>query len=411
MVTGYLTAIRRVWEQFEVPAYYFKRNKLLFITFFGYPNIFTMKCNRCVLDDSVPEITYDKYGFCNYCCDYLSRKNFILKNKSDLDQLVNKITRKRSRYNCIVGISGGLDSSFLLYTAVKLGLKPLAVHVDTGWNTEIAVRNIQNLTRELNVDLKTFVLDWEQFKQLQISFLRSGVVDIEIPTDHYYLAALYKTASDLNIRYILTGNNFSSEGIMPSGWTHNKGDTLNMIDIYKKFGNKAAINKLPTLTLIKRFYYYNIKKIENIFLLNYTGYNREEAKRSLLKNTGWTEHPVKHGESIFTRFYHRYILPNRFNIDIRKAHLSAMICTNQVTRAEALRIIETDKIDLEIINEDRKYVLKKLGLTEFEFYAMMAQSVKSHFDFRSEIRIKQMYNSLLKMPFKLDYVLKISNRH
>lgn len=370
-----------------------------------------MKCNRCVLDDTVPDISYDQQGVCNYCTDYLKKRSFILRNGNELHDLLIRIKKRNTRYDCIVGISGGLDSSFLLYTAVELGLRPLAVHVDTGWNTETAVKNIESLTKCLGVDLKTFVLDWEQFKQVQISFLRSGVVDIEIPTDHYYLAALYKTASELNIKYLLTGNNFSSEGIMPSGWMHNKGDTLNMVDIYRKFGNRTAINKLPTLTLTRRFYYYNIKRIENIFFLNYIDYNRENAKNILVRETLWTPHLVKHGESVFTRFYHRYILPNRFNIDIRKAHLSAMICTGQLTRAEALKIIETEYVDADIITHDLQYVLKKLSLTEFEFYAMMAQSVKSHFEFKSEIRIKEFYNSLLKLPFRFDYFLKTSNRH
>ena len=370
-----------------------------------------MKCNRCVLDDTVPFISYDKDGFCNHCTEYLKKRSFILQDNTALLKLITRIKKSKQKYNCIVGISGGLDSSYLLYSAVKLGLNPIAVHVDTGWNTERAVKNIEVLTKDLQVDLKTFVLDWEQFKELQISFLRSGVIDIEIPTDHYYLAALYKTAAELNICYILTGNNFSSEGIMPATWTHNKGDTRNMLDIFKKYGNKSSIHKLPTLTLSKRFYYYNIKKIQNTFMLNYLNYNREKAKRQLLSDTSWKEYPVKHGESVFTRFYHRYILPNRFNIDIRKAHLSAMICANQITREEALLIIKNEKIDNDLINQDKEYVLKKLNITEFEFYAMMAQSIKSHFDFKSEIKIKEWYNLFLQMPIGLNRFLKISNRH
>lgn len=370
-----------------------------------------MRCKRCVLDDTVPNIYYDEQGCCNYCTDFLKKKSSVLHDAAALANLVRKIKRSNAKYNCIVGISGGLDSSYLLYSAVKAGLKPLAVHIDTGWNTETAVSNIERLTKELKVDLKTYVLDWEQFKQVQIAFLRSGVIDIEIPTDHYYLAALYKIASDNNLHFILTGNNFSSEGIMPEGWNHNKGDTKNMLDIYKKYGNNSSINKLPTLTLAKRFYYYNIKKIENVFFLNYIDYNRDKAKLILEKETSWIAYPVKHGESVFTRFYHRYILPNRFNVDIRKAHLSAMICNNQTERSEALEILNHEKIDDNLINEDKNYVLKKLGLSEFEFFAMMAQSVKSHFDFKSELKIKALYNSLINMPIGLHYLLKISNRH
>ena len=371
-----------------------------------------MVCKRCVLDSTVCEIQFDKNGFCNYCTNYLSRKNSILKGSEELDKVLTKLksSKSKSKYSCIVGISGGLDSSYLLYKSIELGLNPLAVHIDTGWNTEVSVNNIETITKKLNIDLKTFVLDWQQFKKLQISYLKAGVVDIEFPTDHYYQSALYKMANDLNIKYILTGNNYISEGIMPSCWIHNKGDTLNMLDIHKKFGNNTPLNNLPTLTLIKRFYYYNIKKIENVFLLNYLNYNREDAKKILINECGWKEYPVKHGESIFTRFYHRYILPNRFKIDYRKAHLSSLICNSQITRSEALNNLQSKIVEGDLLEKDKTYVLKKLDLSENDFNDFMKLPVRSHLDFKSEVKIKKAYNFLIN-SLNLKSVLKTSNRH
>ncbi len=369
-----------------------------------------MICSRCVLDSTLGEIHFDEYGICNYCRDYCKKKDSILKNRAELDKLIVRLSSGGAGYSCIVGVSGGLDSSFLLYKAVQLGLRPLAVHIDTGWNTNVSTENIKAVTERLKVDLKTFVLEWEQFKQIQIAYLKAGVIDIEFPTDHYYLSGLYKMASDLNIKYILTGNNYASEGIMPACWIHNKGDTINMLDIYERFGNKSSLNKLPTMTLSKRFYYYNIKKIENIFMLNYLDYNREQAKNILINSLGWKEHPVKHGESIFTRFYQRYILPRRFKIDYRKAHLSSLICNSQITRSSALECLTSDITESDFLEQDKLYVLKKLGLSESDFDSLMSMTIRSHTDFRSEIAIKKTYNKLIA-TFRLNRFLKISNRH
>ncbi|MGZ3865971.1 MAG: N-acetyl sugar amidotransferase [Bacteroidia bacterium] len=369
-----------------------------------------MVCKRCVLDDTVQDIQFDKNGYCNYCTDYLRKKKSILKGSNELEEILSKLKNSKGKYNCIVGVSGGLDSSFLLYKTIKLGLKPLAVHIDTGWNTEVSVNNIDALTKKFNIDLKTHVLDWEQFKKLQISYLKAGVIDLEFPTDHYYLAGLYKISNDLNIRYILTGNNYVSEGIMPSCWIHNKGDTLNMLDIHDKFGDKTSLNKLPTITLAKRFYYYNIKRIENIFLLNYLSYDRKNAKEILKKECNWREYPVKHGESIFTRFYHRYILPTRFKVDYRKAHLSSLICNSQITREEALIQLESPIIETELLETDKAYVLKKLNIPDSEFAQIMNLPERKHLDFKSEIKIKKVYNDCIDF-LRLKYFLKTSNRH
>lgn len=369
----------------------------------------SMICTRCILDDSVADIRFDEHGVCNYCTAHISKKHSVLKNESQLNALLKKLKPAGSKNHCIVGVSGGLDSSFLLYKAVTLGLNPIAVHVDTGWNTETSVYNIETLTRKLNVKLETLVLNWEQFSDLQLAYLKAGVIDMEFPTDHYYLAALYKMASKLGVRYILTGNNYTSEGIMPDCWIHNKGDTTNMLDIYKKFGSGRSLNRLPTMTLWKKFYYYNLLRIENVFLLNYFDYDREQAKATLIKNLGWREHPVKHGETIYTRFYQRYILPVKFKVDIRRAHLSALICNGQLTRQEALDIIENQNAPAETACLDKMFVLKKLGISDEVFVGLMNAPTRQHSEFRSDSKIKAVYNKLVK-TYGFGWLLKISNR-
>lgn len=369
-----------------------------------------MTCTHCLLDDSVSDITFDATGQCHYCKNYLVRKRTILQDPQALAALKKELQQPQQRYDCIVGVSGGLDSSYLLVQAVKHGWKPLAVHVDTGWNTELSVRNIEQLTKNLQVDLMTYVLDWEQFKQLQIAYLRAGVIDLEFPTDHYYLSALYKVAADKGITTLFTGNNYVSEGIMPDCWIHNKGDTMNMLDIFKQHGNGSSLSHLPTLTLWRKFYYYNVLRIRNVFLLNYLNYDREQAKHELTQHHHWQAYPVKHGESVFTRFYHRYMLPKRFKVDYRKAHLSSLICNQQLTREQGLQALTLPIADEQWLEEDKNYVLKKLGLSLDEFNQLMVQPIMPHAHFRSEMKIKRLYNTM-RHSWPLNRLLQISNRH
>ncbi|MCC6369729.1 MAG: N-acetyl sugar amidotransferase [Bacteroidia bacterium] len=361
------------------------------------------------MDSSVIDIRFDKNGVCNYCTEYLAKKPNVLPQKNQLDIVLKKLSVKKNKGRCIVGVSGGLDSSYLLYKCVALGLNPIAVHIDTGWNTETSAHNLESLTQQLGVPLKTYVLNWNEFRKLQVAYLKAGVIDVEFPTDHYYVAGLYKMADELNIRYILTGNNFISEGIMPECWIHNKGDTANMLDIYKKHDDGTRLNRLPTMTLFKRFYYYNLRRIETVFFLNYFDYNREEAKKILLTETGWKEPPAKHGESVFTRFYHRYIMPVKFNADIRKAHLSSLICNDQISRQSALEILAQKNPYEALMKNDKPYVLKKLGLNESEFDAWMKQPIVPHSNFKTETGIKRIYNTLSRI-YGFRTFLKISNR-
>jgi N-acetyl sugar amidotransferase len=340
------------------------------------------------MDSTDPLIKFDEGGVCNHCRNYDEKiKNRVLKGKQgkkEIRNIVKKIKQsgKNKKYNCIVGISGGVDSTYVVYLVKNLGLKPLAIHLDNGWNSKTANINIRKILKKLDVDLYTYVINWEEFKDLQLSYLKASVIDIEALTDHAIKAVLYKLANKNNIKYIITGTNLSSEGIMPRSWAHNKGDYKNIIDIHKKFG-KIKLKTFPILTFLERVYYQIIKGIETIEILNYTNYDKEKAKKLLIKKFGWEDYGRKHGESVFTKFYQEYILPKKFNVDKRKAHLSALICSGTITRKEALKEMKKPLYKKEELENEKNYVLRKLGLTEKEFKKLMKLPIKSHHKYKS----------------------------
>jgi aminotransferase len=359
-------------------------------------------CTKCVLDTTDNFINFDENGVCNYCREYIDKERDFVLNKYDthaLERIVAKIksSTPKGEYDCIAGVSGGMDSSYLLYMAIKLGLKPLVIHVDCGWNTEIANKNIQSLISKLNLNLYKYTVDWNEFKDIQLSYLKSGVLDLEIPTDHVFVAALYETAVKFNLKYILTGHNFVSESIMPHSWLYNKGDAMNMIDIHKKYGKIKKLQSFPVFTLWRKFYSYNIRRIENIYLLNYVNYNKEVVGKELFENLNWQPHPGKHGENIWTRYFQRYIMPRRFGIDIRKAHLSNLICSGQITRNAAMEELRKPQYDESLFKADKDFVLKRFGITEKEMEQFLQLPLRKHEDFRSELKVKKIYNSFRNM--------------
>jgi N-acetyl sugar amidotransferase len=270
----------------------------------------------------------------------------------------------------------------LVYKAGQLGLRPSVVHYDNGWNSELAVMNIENIVKRLNLDLYTVVNNWEEFKDLQRSFLKANVVDIEMLTDQAIMAVQYKVATKFNISYILGGANTATESILPKSWYHWKIDVLNILAIHKKFG-QIPLKTYPTLTYFKRLYVKHFKRIQLVNLLNYMPYNKVEAKKTIMEKIGWQDYGGKHFESIFTRFYQAYILPVKFHIDKRKAHLASLICSGQMTREEALEELKKPIYDADKLIEDKEYVVKKLGMTEQEFDAYMQEPAKSHLDYPS----------------------------
>jgi len=352
-------------------------------------------CTRCVLDSSDdPSITFDQDGVCSMChlYDEVYRRRVLpaMQKATELQKVLQRIKRSSTgKYNCIIGISGGVDSTYVAWKVKEAGLRPLAVHLDNGWNSELAVKNIENIVNKLGIDLYTHVIDWAEFKDLQLSFLKASVVDIELLTDHAISAVMYKLAVKHNIKYVLSGENFTTEGILPPSWVFQKNDLFNINSIHKKFGSKR-IRTFPTLGYFNMMAKNKMYGIQHIYYLDLIDYNKEDAKRTIQEHLDWRDYGGKHYESIFTRFYQAYILPTKFGIDKRKSHLSTLICAGQLTRDQALELLKQPICDPVQLKEDKTYVVKKFGLTEAEFDRIMLETPKPHTDYRS---VRGMLNS------------------
>ncbi len=344
------------------------------------------RCNRCVMDTTDPDIDFDEKGHCSHCRSYFEHIK-ALKEKNTyapahLENIVQRIKEngRGKDYDSILGVSGGIDSSFTAYYAKKLGLHPLLVHFDNGWNSELSVKNIENIVKKLKFDLYTYVIDWEEFKDLQRSFIKASVVDIEMLTDHAIMATMFKLAKENKIKYVLSGENIATEYIMPKSWLYHKKDIRNIKGIQKIYGNKRII-KFPIFGLsgliLSRF----IAKIEYVTILNYIGYNKNEAIRILQNEIDWRYYGGKHYESVFTKFYQAYILPVKFKIDKRRAHLSNLICSGQITRNEALEELNKELYDTTELIQEKEYVIKKLDFLEKEFDQHMRMPPISHLDY------------------------------
>lgn len=331
------------------------------------------------------DISFNSDGRCNYCTEYEKNNNINIDEKwkaVELERTIKKIKKSKSEYNCIIGVSGGCDSSYLVYKAVKLGLSPLLVHYDNGWNSRQAVLNIENLTRKLNLSLYTYVNNWNEFKDIQLSFIKASVLDIELVTDQAIVAAVFKIARKYRIKYILFGSNTNTESILPKPWYHWKMDVLNIKAIHKTFGTEK-MRTYPYWGFFHQYFNSITKKIQSINLLEYLSYNKEEAKEILINEIDWKDYGGKHYESIFTRFYQGYILPEKFGIDKRRAHLSSLICSNQLTREKAIEMIQEPIYDPDLYKQDKEFVLKKLGLSKPEFERIMNAKPVSHLKYPS----------------------------
>ncbi len=343
------------------------------------------QCTRCVMDTTTIHITFDKDGVCNFCRNYeVSLKQTVFdftpqERKQKLDSLIAKIKNegKNNTYDCILGISGGMDSSYLCILAKEWGLRPLIVHFDNGWNSDLAVTNINNILTKLNFELYTHVINWEQFKDLQLSYFKASVLDIEVPNDQLIFAVLFKVAKEKGIKNIISGNNIYTEEILPQDWAfHHKFDLTNLKNIHAKFGQKD-ITGFPTLSFKDRIRYREQGyKIHTVF--EYINYDHKAIKQRLEKEFNYIFYECKHFESVFTRFYQGYILPKKWNIDKRKAHLSCMIMAGFTTRKEALEELSHPPYAIEKQMEDKAYVLKKWDLTPEQFEEVMNKPPVSH---------------------------------
>jgi N-acetyl sugar amidotransferase len=357
-------------------------------------------CVRCIMDTSDPEIRFDGQGVCNHCHAYDALATREVRTgaagQEALLRIVDRIKAQgRDRpYDCVMGVSGGVDSTYLAYIASQLGLRPLAVHMDNGWDSELAVSNIEKVLKTLNIDLYTEVLDWEEFRDLQLAFLKASVSDAEIPTDHAIGAAKYRVASERGIRYILSGENVVTEGVLPGSWTYGVWDWKYIRAVHQRFGT-VPLRTFPHYSLADLFYYRAARQITSVRPLNYLPYVKCEVMRLLQHELGWKYYGGKHYESIYTRFFQGYILPRKFGIDKRRAHLSTLICSGQITRDAALAELRHETYSPELQCQDYEYVTKKLGLRAEEFAAIMAAPIRTHRDFpNSEAMFQRMRSAV-----------------
>ena len=346
------------------------------------------RCTYCVMDTTDPEIRFDEAGRCNHCRSYEQRAAEQLLTGADreraLERIVGEIRRagRGKEYDCIIGVSGGVDSTYTAYVLAKLGLRPLAVHLDNGWNSEQAVRNIERALAALKIDLFTEVLDWREFRDLQIAFLRASTPDGEIPTDHAIAALLYREAARRGVRYIVDGRNLTTEGILAPSWSQGHGDWKYIRGVQSRFGTRR-LRTFPHFGILELAYYTMVRRLKTVSVLNYVPYVKADVMRVIEQELGWEYYGGKHYESVYTRFFQGYILPQKFGIDKRKAHLSTLICSGQITREQALAELTAPVYPPGLLDQDRRFVVKKLELSEEEFAAIMALPPRSFWDYPS----------------------------
>jgi len=352
-------------------------------------------CTNCVMDTTDAMIVFDKNGVCDHCNTFFKH---ILPNwhtdaagQKALQVLVEKIKRagKGKDFDCIVGMSGGIDSSYLTYIAKEqLGLRPLVFHVDAGWNSQEAVNNIEKLVDKLGLDLYTEVIDWEEMRDLQLAFFKSGLPHIDTPQDHAFFATMYKFAEEYKVKYILTGANLSTECIRnPIEWMYYQSDAIQLKDIHQQFGTRPLKNFPMTSILNHKIYLPYIKGIRVERPLNYIPYIKQDAIKLLVEKFGWQPYPQKHFESRFTRFYEGYWLPRKFGYDTRRVQFSSLIVTGQMTREVALAKLVQPPYDESTIAHDFEYVATKLGITVAELQGYMDAPNKTYRDYKSQTYI------------------------
>ena len=336
------------------------------------------RCVVTIMDTTDPDIRFDANGVSSHALNYEKnladevRRAQAGERLGELEALVAEIKKagEGKPYDCIVGISGGVDSSYVALQAVKLGLRPLAVHFDSGWNSELAVDNIHNIVTRLGLDLYTHVVDWREMKDLQLSFFKASVANADIPTDHAFGYVAYTQAQKYGIKYILSGANFASESILPTAWGYDAGDAKHVKAIQKRFGS-VKLKTYPLMGLVKRnLWYPEVRRIRTIPILNLLPYVYTDAKKAIADELGWRDYGGKHYESVFTRYFQGYYLPHKFGFDKRLAHYSSLIMSEQMTRDEALALMETTNYPEELRKQDHEFIAKKLGVTVEELEAI-----------------------------------------
>lgn len=341
-------------------------------------------CTHCVMDTSDPEISFNSEGICSHCQAYPDKKKaFILpdeERKKKLEQMVAfcKNKGRGKLYDCVIGVSGGVDSTYVAWLVKSLGLRPLAVHLDNGWNSELAVSNIKGVLASLGIELYTHVLNWEEFKSLQLAFLHASTPDSEIPSDHAIVALMRQIGAKHGIP-IIWGVNFSSEAILPRAWSQGHMDWGYIKKVNKLFGTRK-LRDYPHYSVWKLIYYQRIRLQQTFDILNYIEYDKEAAKKFLIDQLGWRDYGGKHHESIYTRIFQSYILPVKFGYDKRRAHFSSLILSGQLTRDKALILLKESSFLGETIEEDISYLIKKFGISRQEFNSILQTSGRKYAD-------------------------------
>lgn len=347
-------------------------------------------CQRCILDThDDPDIRFDEQGVCHHCHDYESNlARYYHGDDPTLEKFHEVVAQAKQAgqgrdYDVLIGLSGGVDSTYVAYLCWKSGLRALAIHLDNGWNSELSVVNIKNILKATGFDLHTHVINWREFRDLQRAYFKAHVVDIEALTDHAIGALLLRVAVQRGIGFVFTGSSITTEGRLPAHWVHNKSDDLNIRAINKRFG-EGKIRTFPILAYHAPRFDPRLRKIQMIDILDLYPYNKLEAKDVITRELSWRDYGGKHYESVFTRFYQGFILPKKFGIDKRKSHYSVLICAGQLARSEALELMKADPYpSARLLSQDYDFVTKKLGFSHEEFEDYLGAPRREHTDYPS----------------------------
>ena len=363
-------------------------------------------CTYCVMDTSDPDIRFDENGRCNHCRDFEKLLGTVWFPNEEgarrLRVLIEKVKDEGHghEYDCILGLSGGIDSSYVALKAHEWGLRPLVVHVDGGWNSELAVQNIERIVKHCGYELHTHVVNWEDMRELQLSFLRAAVANQDVPQDHAFFAGLYHFATQNKVRYVLNGGNVATEGIFPASWHGAAMDAINLKAIHKMYGTRP-LTDYPLISFSQYYFWYPIvKRMTPVRPLNLMPYSKEHAA-SELEQIGWRAYPRKHGESLFTKFFQNYYLPTKFGYDKRRPHLSSRIASGEITRGQALHLLSEPLYDEEELRRDRQYLCRKLRISDTEFEDLMDRPTHHYTDFdnwdKHYIRLKKLQTRINRM--------------
>lgn len=382
-------------------------------------NDFYQICTRCVMDTTDSEIYFDENGVCNHCLYFekVLKRNWLPNTHGEikLDGIIKKIQyeSQHNHYDCMIGLSGGVDSTYLAYILKKRypDLRILAIHIDGGWNSELAVHNIENIVRILKIDLYTGVVPWDEMQDLQLAYFKSQLANQDVPQDHAFFATLYHVAIKNSIKYFLSGGNLATESILPSLWGYDAMDATQLKAVHKLYGNIKLKNYQTVSFLKRKVYYPYIRKFRIIRPLDMLPYNKEEAKEIIKRELDWKDYGAKHCESRFTKFFQSYWLPKKFGFDKRKAHLSSLIASGQMNREDALRELQKPIYDENEIDSDKRFIAKKLGISLEEFEEIMQQPNRHFMDYPSDYKKEKFFSNLKKKMLAFYKMISKSRLH